>query len=789
MRRALALLTLVVAGIAASPAAAAIEVAITKPADGARSLGGIVQVEATASASSGIYAVRLNVDGKPYGDFVTTSVSPYRYVLPWDTSGVAFGSHTLSVTAMDWSQPFPNGTLQTSASVSVDVGPAYPTVSLTSPQSWTFVHGTAQLQAAVTTALGPTTVQFTLDGSSLAAVSGAPWAAPWNTAAGSDGQHVVGATITDGRGKTDSASATVTVDNTPASTYLLAPAPNGFFTGSLPVQAHASDAYGVASVQFTIDGVAVGPVLGQPDALYTYGTTLSLTGIPGGLHKLAVVATDLVGNKATSAPVDFTVGFAPPAVTIASPLDWSLVRGVVAIAATVAGGTPPVTARLVVDGVAIAQSGAPYVFQWDTKPLKAGTHTVAVGVVDGEGRTATSATLNLTVDNTPPTGYTIVPTANQRVSGPITLQAHASDAYGIKSVQFLVDSAAAGAAVTKPDAGQLYVFSTTFEMTPLPPGVHTVGAVLTDNAGNQTTLSGVSIKTGPIQYLPAINYHEIAPPDGYSIYDQTPAEADEQLGWLKANGYRSVTLEQYEAWVAGQEIGIAKPVLITVDDGLRSELAWDPLLAKYGFKAVLFLATGYPDAKTPGSIDDPNNMTWSDVQALAANGRWQIAFHAGNYGHGDSYDEGVKIGNQSYQASCPYFYTCLSGVKSGSRFTPETVSAFKTAVMNEVNAGIARLKQMVPNANVTAWAAPFNDAGQWTNLYNDPSGQVQAWLPGFMASKFALVFTQTNPVTYADASGTVGSLTGFNRRYRYEVHTDTTIAQFAAAMQDPAFAR
>jgi hypothetical protein len=51
------------------------------------------------------------------------------------------------------------------------------------------------------------------------------------------------------------------------------------------------------------------------------------------------------------------------------------------------------------------------------------------------------------------------------------------------------------------------------------------------------------------------------------------------------------------------------------------------------------------------------------------------------------------------------------------------------------------------------------------------------------------VFTQTNPVTYGQASGTVGSLSGFNRRYRLEVHTDTTIGQFATALTDPAFAK
>jgi hypothetical protein len=497
---------------------------------------------------------------------------------------------------MDWSQPFPNGTLQTSTPITVDVGPAYPTISLTAPPSWTFVRGTTPLKANVTSAVDPTTVQFALDGSPL------PSASTWDTTTSADGRHALTATVTDGRGKTASASATVTVDNTP------------------------------------------------------------------------------------------------------------------------------------------------------------------------------------------PVGFWLAPTANQRVSGTLTFRAHASDTFGVKSVQFRVDGAAAGSAVTSPDAGTPYVYSKQFDTTALSPGVHAVSATLTDNAGNTATLAPVSIKTGPIQYLPVLNYHEIAPPDGYSPWDQTPQEADAQLAWLKANGYRSVTLAQYQQWLAGDDIGVAKPVLITVDDGLRSELAWDALLAKYGFKAVLFVITGYADDNTPGSTGDPNNLSWTDVKSLAANGRWEIGFHAGRYGHGD-YADGTRIGTRRYQATCPYFYSCLGGSGSGSTWTAQTVASYETAVSSEIDAGVLRLQQQVPGARVDVWAAPFNDAGQWTNLYNDPSGQVQAWLPGYLASKFQIVFTQTNPITYGQASGTVGDLAGLNRRYRFEVRTDTTIAQFAQALQDPAFAR
>ncbi len=342
-----------------------------------------------------------------------------------------------------------------------------------------------------------------------------------------------------------------------------------------------------------------------------------------------------------------------------------------------------------------------------------------------------------------------------------------------------------GALLTSPDGGAGYLYSITWDPSTVSPGSHTVGATVTDNAGNVTKLAGVKVTTGAGQFLPVLNYHEISPPDGYTIYDETPTEADQQLAYLKANGYQSVTLEQYQQWLAGANIGVAKPILITVDDGLRSEKAWDPVLAKYGFKAVMFVITGFVDNQTPGD-SDPNNMSWADVQALAASGRWQIAFHAGKYGHGDSYDSGAKIGSLSWTSSCPYFYSCF-GMAKKNKF--ETFADYKAAVTQDVQQGVAELKQKVPSASLAAIAMPFNDAGQWTNLYNDPSGQAQAWMPGFFASQFPIVFTQTNPITYQFASGTVGALTAYNRRYRFEVHTDTTIAQFAAALNDPAFGR
>jgi hypothetical protein len=193
-------------------------------------------------------------------------------------------------------------------------------------------------------------------------------------------------------------------------------------------------------------------------------------------------------------------------------------------------------------------------------------------------------------------------------------------------------------------------------------------------------------------------------------------------------------------------------------------------------------------------------MSWQQIQTLAGNGRWQIGFHAGQYGHAEFSDPAntITLGPGQVQgyaaAACGSYYSCLGTITTttgtGVRTTAaETAAQFEAQIAAEIQSGLAELKQKVASASLVSWACPWNDCGQWTNLYNDPTGTVQSWLPGYAASTFPIVFTQTNPVTYALASGTVGPLNGHHRRYRFEVHTDTTIAQFAAALSDTAFAR
>jgi hypothetical protein len=781
---------------------------------------GTLAVSAHASDGSGIATVQYQIDGKPAGAPLTApdTAGGYAYSASLDISKLTAGHHTLDDVATDAA-----GNTATSAPVSFTVSSGPPQVVLTLPPDWTFGHGTVPVTASPSGGVTPYSLQLYVDGtpSGSPISTSSPYTFSWDTTKLNDGTHTVSVGLTDADGDTaTSATVHITVDNTAPTTYLVSPAAGAWFTGALPVSAHASDAYGIASIQYQIDGNPAGPALLAPDTAggYTYSTSLDLSKLPAGMHILTEIATDNGGNTTTSAPVSFGVGAAPGTVTITSPANISYTRKTVTVTATVAGGTPPFTGTLAVDGTQTTLSptvtGSTLSFTLDTTKLADGSHTLAVTITDAAKLSATSPLLDVTVDNTSPTAAMYQPTplagySYARSNGPTSLQVHASDAYGIKSVQFTIDGSPVGALLTKPDTPGGYLYSLTFDTSTLKAGMHSISALVTDSAGNTTNAAALSLKSGPIVYVPVLNYHGIEGPldSEPDIYDETSAQADAELSYLKANGYQSITLPQFETWLQTDTLpaGITKPVLITVDDALTDELAWDPLLQKYGFKAVLYVVTGYADNTTPGADDPTGNMSWSQIQSLAANGRWTIAFHAGQYGHGDYSDPTTTIAlsstqTQSYSPNCWTYYNCLGTIKTttttGSGRTrkttttsaPETAALFESQVSGEITAGMAELKQKVPSADMTSWACPWNACGQWTNFYNDPSGTIQNWFPSFAASKFQVVFMQTDPITYGLASGTVGPLNADNRRYRFEVHTDTTIQQFATALTDPAFA-
>ena len=92
-----------------------------------------------------------------------------------------------------------------------------------------------------------------------------------------------------------------------------------------------------------------------------------------------------------------------------------------------------------------------------------------------------------TTDTIPPVVSITAPLPNTTVSGTVSLTANATDNVGVKSVQFLLDSANLGAQLSSSP------YSLSWDTTTAPNGSHSLAAVAQDAAGNAATSVSVAV--------------------------------------------------------------------------------------------------------------------------------------------------------------------------------------------------------------------------------------------------------------------------------------------------------
>lgn len=98
-------------------------------------------------------------------------------------------------------------------------------------------------------------------------------------------------------------------------------------------------------------------------------------------------------------------------------------------------------------------------------------------------------------------------------------------------------------------------------------------------------------------------YHNIVESEEMKLNDQdalTTQEFDEQLKYLKNNGYTSISLDELYRWKKGQTDIPEKSFVITFDDGYYSfKYLVQPILQKYNFNAACFLIGDVTPPITP----------------------------------------------------------------------------------------------------------------------------------------------------------------------------------------------
>jgi peptidoglycan/xylan/chitin deacetylase (PgdA/CDA1 family) len=185
--------------------------------------------------------------------------------------------------------------------------PTPPTVSFTQPTANAVISGSQTISVNASDAVGIANVQFKVDGHLLGgADTAAPYEANLDSTTLTNGNHVLTAVATNTAGLTTSASETVNVNNvvvTPPTISMLTPLNNSTVSGSQTISANASDAQGISSVQFKLDGNNLGsPVLNAP-----YSINWDTTAVSNGSHTLTAVATNTAGLTSTAPSVNVNV--------------------------------------------------------------------------------------------------------------------------------------------------------------------------------------------------------------------------------------------------------------------------------------------------------------------------------------------------------------------------------------------------------------------------------------------------------------------------------------------------
>lgn len=130
----------------------------------------------------------------------------------------------------------------------------------------------------------------------------------------------------------------------------------------------------------------------------------------------------------------------------------------------------------------------------------------------------------------------------------------------------------------------------------------------------------VEAHTTEEQKIPIFVYHSVRPyvigeSKSQDLYDITPELFEQQLIYLKDNGYHTITTKDLYVDKDTHKVvtNIEKPVMLTFDDGWKNQYVYAyPLLKKYNTKAIIYIYT-----KPLGA---PKFLTWDEIKEMKNSG-------------------------------------------------------------------------------------------------------------------------------------------------------------------------
>ena len=115
-----------------------------------------------------------------------------------------------------------------------------------------------------------------------------------------------------------------------------------------------------------------------------------------------------------------------------------------------------------------------------------------------------------------------------------------------------------------------------------------------------------------------LGYHRIVDNVRHANTEISKAEFEEQMQQIKDNGFTVIPLQDLLAWKRGEKDIPAQSVVITLDDGWKSqyEVAW-PILKKFDYPCTLFIYTDYVRG---GPRTGGESLSWEQIAEMRDGG-------------------------------------------------------------------------------------------------------------------------------------------------------------------------
>jgi hypothetical protein len=255
--------------------------------------------------------------------------------------------------------------------------------------------------------------------------------------------------------------------------------------------------------------------------------------------------------------------------------------------------------------------------------------------------------------------------------------------------------------------------------------------------------------------VPVLLYHGVAPVSGFSKRAGAdlgidPEDFARQMALLDHAGYDTITLEEFIRFFRREQVSLPpRPLLLTFDGArLDSWIGSDGILRELGLNAVLFVDVGRV------AEEDPEYLTWKELNTLQRSGRWEVQLQSGT-GHHQ-----IQYGPAPNDVGPFYAY----------RGSEEILGGWRERVFSDITWGEEQLAFRVRGYQPLAFAPPYGNYGQAGT--NDQ--RIPRELLARLLQSFEVVFTQ-------DRSG-FASPGAANPLGRIEITREVTEGQLRALL-------